>query len=122
MKNWSWLLPCWVWKYFFEQLPRESVLLDGRMRFLIRLDEDFALIYDPHKQEPEAHYVHRNIAGASAPARVFVPSKSRTLLRARASAGKFLRTREFGIGPLLAHKVIERWHGLFHQSSAYTNR
>jgi len=47
MKNWAWLLPCWVWKYFFAQLPRERVLLDGRTRFLIRLDEEFALVYDP---------------------------------------------------------------------------
>ena len=47
MKNWAWLLPCWVWKYFFAQLPRERVRLDGRPRFLIRLDEEFALVYDP---------------------------------------------------------------------------
>ena len=47
MKNWAWLLPCWVWKYFFTQLPRERVLLNGRTRFLIRLDEEFALVYDP---------------------------------------------------------------------------
>jgi len=47
MKNLAWLLPCWVWKYFFAQLPRERVLLDGRTRFLIRLDEEFALVYDP---------------------------------------------------------------------------
>jgi len=47
MKNWAWLLPCWVWKYFFAQLPRERVLLDGRTRFLIRVDEEFALVYDP---------------------------------------------------------------------------
>ena len=47
MRNWAWLLPCWVWKYFFAQLPRERVLLDGRTRFLIRLDEEFALVYDP---------------------------------------------------------------------------
>lgn len=47
MKNLAWLLPCWVWKYFFVQCPRERVLLDGRTRFLIRLDEEFALVYDP---------------------------------------------------------------------------
>ena len=47
MKNWAWLLPCWVWKYFFAQFPKERVLLDGRTRFLIRLDEEFALVYDP---------------------------------------------------------------------------
>ena len=47
MKNLAWLLPCWVWKYCFAQLPRERVLLDGRTRFLIRLDEEFALVYDP---------------------------------------------------------------------------
>ena len=46
MRNWAWLLPCWIWKYFFAQLPRERVLLDGRPRFLIRLDEEFALVYD----------------------------------------------------------------------------
>lgn len=47
MKNWAWLLPCWVWKYFFAQFPKERVLVDGRIRFLIRLDEEFALVYDP---------------------------------------------------------------------------
>ena len=47
MKNLAWLLPCWVWKYFFAQLPRERVLLGGQTRFLIRLDEEFALVYDP---------------------------------------------------------------------------
>ena len=51
MKNWAWLLPCWVWKYFFAQLRRERVLLDGRTRFLVRLDEEFALVYDPHAKE-----------------------------------------------------------------------
>jgi hypothetical protein len=47
MKQWAWLLSCWVWKYFFAQFPRERVLLDGRTRFLIRVDEEFAVIYDP---------------------------------------------------------------------------
>ena len=51
MKNWAWLLPCWVWKYFFAQLRRERVLLDGRTRFLVRLDEEFALVYDPLAKE-----------------------------------------------------------------------
>ena len=48
MKKWAWLFPCWVWKYFFAQLPRKRVLLAGRTRFLVRLDEEFALVYDPH--------------------------------------------------------------------------
>ena len=47
MKHWAWLLPCWVWKYFFAQFPRERVIVDGRTRFLVRLDEEFALVYDP---------------------------------------------------------------------------
>ena len=51
MKRWTWLLPCWVWKYAFAQLPREKVRLDGRTRFLIRLDQEFALVYDPHATE-----------------------------------------------------------------------
>ncbi len=46
MKNWAWILPCWVWKYFFSHFPRQRVLLDGRTRFLVRLDEEFALVYD----------------------------------------------------------------------------
>jgi hypothetical protein len=36
-----------VWKDFFAQLPKEKALLDGRTRFLIRLDEEFALVYAP---------------------------------------------------------------------------
>ena len=65
MKSWTWLLPCWIWKYFFAQLRREKVLLDGRTRFLIRLDEEFVLVYDPRargsqldpgeSQHPTAH-------------------------------------------------------------------
>ncbi len=47
MKQWTWLLPCWVWKYCFAQLSKERVLVDGRTRFLVRLDEEFALVYDP---------------------------------------------------------------------------
>ncbi len=47
MKGWAWLLPCWVWKYFFAQFHRERVLVDGHRRFLIRLDEEFALLYHP---------------------------------------------------------------------------
>jgi hypothetical protein len=54
MKNWVWLFPCWIWKYFFAQLPRERVLLDGRTRFLIRLDEEFALVYDPARKSNAA--------------------------------------------------------------------
>lgn len=50
MKIWAWLIPCWVWKYFFAQLPRQRVLLDGRSRFLIRLDEEFVLVYDPQEE------------------------------------------------------------------------
>ena len=51
MKDWAWLLPCWVWKYFFAQFPRERVLVDGQTRFLIRLDEEFALVYHAQRQE-----------------------------------------------------------------------
>ena len=47
MKDWAWLLPCWVWKYFFAQFPKERVLVDGQTRSLVRLDEDFALVYHP---------------------------------------------------------------------------
>ncbi len=50
MKKWAWLLPCWVWKYCFAQLPQETVVLDGHTRFLVRLDAEFALIYDPQRR------------------------------------------------------------------------
>ncbi len=49
MRIWAWLLPCWVWKCFFAQFPRQTVQLDGRTRFLVRLDEEFALVYDPQR-------------------------------------------------------------------------
>jgi hypothetical protein len=96
MKNWAWLLPCWVWKYFFAQLHRERVLLDGRTRFLIRLDEEFALVYDPQgKAMPP-------VSPTAEPSRVFVPSKNRVLCPARYGRIKLLRTcglrDEFGIG------------------------
>ena len=51
MKNWAWLLPCWVLKYCFAQFPRRRVVLDGQIRFLIRLDEEFVLVYDPQGKE-----------------------------------------------------------------------
>jgi hypothetical protein len=53
MRNWAWILPCWVWKYFFSHFPRQRVLLDGRTRFLVRLDEEFALVYDPPSKADE---------------------------------------------------------------------
>lgn len=61
MKSWAWLLPCWVLKCFFSQFPKERVCLDGRTRFLVRLDEEFALVYDPQSKRktlertPDAH-------------------------------------------------------------------
>jgi hypothetical protein len=36
-----------VWKCFFAQLSKEEVRLNNRPRFLIRLDEEFAVVYDP---------------------------------------------------------------------------
>jgi len=53
MKSWAWILPFWVWKYFFAQFPRQRVLLDGRTPFLVRLDEEFALVYDPPSKADE---------------------------------------------------------------------
>jgi hypothetical protein len=32
MRNWVWLFPCWVRKYFFAQFPTERMLLDGRIK------------------------------------------------------------------------------------------
>lgn len=104
MRNWTWLVPCWVWKYFFAQLPRERALVDGRTRFLIRLDEEFALVYDP--QGPamlpkSAAQVNEN-APAAEPARVFAPSKNRALYPGRSGESKFVRTwglrEDFGVG------------------------
>lgn len=46
-RAWVWLVPCWVWKYFVPQCSREAVRLDGQLRFLVRLDGEFALVYDP---------------------------------------------------------------------------
>lgn len=47
LRAWVWLIPCWVWKYFFLQCSREAVRLNGQPRFLVRLDGEFALVYDP---------------------------------------------------------------------------
>src|SRR6185369_9336245 len=93
MKNWAWLLPCWVWKYFFAQFPRESVLLDGRTRFLIRWDEEFVLVYDPQGKAmlPKSYPSESKHARYRGP-RVFVPSKSRSLCAGRRSGSKLLRT------------------------------
>ena len=103
MKDWAWLLPCWVWKYFFAQLPRERVLLDGRTRFLIRLDEDFVLVYDPQRKAIlSKSYPSESKHPAKEPARVFVPSKSRARYPDRRGGSKFVRTcglRDgFGVG------------------------
>src|SRR5208283_5625632 len=93
MKNLAWLLPCWVWKYFFAQIPRERVLLDGRTRFLIRLDEEFALVYDPQAKQCCPNHIQVNQkTPATEPTRVFVPSKSRGLCPGRCGGSKFLRT------------------------------
>lgn len=47
MRSWTWLLPCWIWKYFFAQFPREEIQLNGHTRYLVRVDEEYAFVYDP---------------------------------------------------------------------------
>ena len=104
MRNWAWLLPCWVWKYFFAQFPRERVLVDGRPRFLIRLDEEFALVYDPQGQAmlPQSLSGENENTPATEPARIFAPSKNRALYPGQSGESKFVRTRslrgEFHVG------------------------
>ena len=103
MRNWAWVLPCWVWKYFFAQFPREKVLLDGRPRLLIRLDEEFALVYDPQSGSllPKSIQLNQNTP-ATQPTRVFVGSKSRAQCSTRRGGSKFMRTYGlhhcFGVG------------------------
>jgi hypothetical protein len=93
MRNWAWLLPCWVWKYFFAQLPKQRVLLDGRTRFVIRLDEEFALVYDPERKQRCLNDIQENQnTPAPGPARVFVASKKRALSSAGTGRSKFPRT------------------------------
>ena len=84
MKNWAWLLPCWVWKYFFAQFPKQRVLVDGRTRFLIRLDEEFALVYDPQGQAmlPKSVSGENENTPATEAARIFAPSKNRACIQA----------------------------------------
>ena len=53
MRAWVWVLPALVWKYFFAHFPREQIRLDGRTRFLVRLDDEFVLIYDPQGARPD---------------------------------------------------------------------
>jgi hypothetical protein len=38
--------------YFFAHFPRQQVRLDGHTRFLLRLDDEFVLIYDPQADRP----------------------------------------------------------------------
>lgn len=49
MRTWAWLLPCWIWKYFFAQLPREQIRLNGHTRYLVRVDDEYAVVYDPQR-------------------------------------------------------------------------
>jgi hypothetical protein len=52
MRAWVWLLPGLVWKYFFAHFPRQQVRLEGNTRFLLRLDDEFVLVYDPQVARP----------------------------------------------------------------------
>ncbi len=91
MKHWAWLVPCWVWKYFFTQLPRERVLVDGQSRFLIRLDEEFALVYHPLGNTIPPASVSQSMKGPDKdPTQLFVRSKRRTLCLAPSGENKVL--------------------------------
>jgi len=80
MKNWAWILPCWVWKYFFSHFPRQRVLLDGRTRFLVRLDEEFALVYDPPSKADEPAKTPSVLTGRKQTNQLSRRSSVRTLL------------------------------------------
>ena len=80
MKKWVWILPCWVWKYFFSDFPRQRVLLDGRTRFLVRLDEEFALVYDPPSKADEPAKTSSVLTGRKQTNQLSRRSSVRTLL------------------------------------------
>ena len=109
MKNLAWLLPCWVWKYCFAQLPRERVLLDGRTRFLIRLDEEFALVYDPQGKA----MLPKLYPSESKDPRYRANSSFRYLRKAEACVQPDVEGASscepvvYGIDPVLARKVIK---------------
>ncbi len=91
MRRWAWLLPCWIWKYFFAQFPRERVRLDGKTRFLIRLDKEFALVYDPQGKSMLPKLDVSEPSPVTKPSRVFVLSRSLRLCPARDLGSKLLR-------------------------------
>ena len=123
MKKWAWLLPCWVWKYFFRQFRSERVLLDGRIRFLVRLDEDFALVYDPQRAiRSKSGFGVSGSRLDTSPARSLAPSKNRGVCHVQGLQSKSLRNFDFGIDAVLAHKVINGLHGQFDQSTSCRTR
>lgn len=53
MRAWVWLLPCWVWKFCFADLPKLSLRLDGHPRQGVRLGREFILVYHPEPESAE---------------------------------------------------------------------
>jgi len=104
MKNWTWLLPCWVWKYFFAQFPRERVLLDGRTRFLIRLDEEFALVYDP---QGKAMLPKSYPSEPGSPREFSYLRKSEPCVQPDVEGPSSCEPVAYGMDPVLARKVIK---------------
>ena len=85
MRAWVWLLPCWVWKFFFADLPKTPLRLEGHPRQGVRLDREFILVYHP---EPESAEVQ-----CEALTGVMVDSVVPTLRLCSASSGAALPRR-----------------------------
>ena len=109
MRNWAWLLPCWVWKYFFAEFPRERVLLDGRPRFLVRLDEEFALVYDPQGRAmpPESYPSESEHPRYRARTTFRTSEKPSPVSSSKVEEASFCEPVAYGMDPVLARKVIK---------------
>ena len=108
MKNWAWLLPCWVWKYFFAQFPRERVLVDGRTRFLIRLDEEFAVVYDPQgKAMLPKSYSSESKPPLQSPPEFSYLRKTEPCVPPDVERPGSCEPGAYGMNPVLARKMIK---------------
>ena len=70
MRAWVWLLPCWVWKFFFADLPKTSLRLEGCPRQGVRLDREVILVYhpEPESAEVQCEAMTESVAVSVAPA------------------------------------------------------
>lgn len=49
MRAWVWLLPCWIWRWYFHYMGKMLIDIGGKKRAAVRLDNEYILVRSPTK-------------------------------------------------------------------------